>query len=313
MCEDCGCQEGNERAYFGAADHHHEHPGEHGHSHGHGEHSHEHGPHHRHPGPEAGPALHFHGPVGPEGVHVHIHHHYEPAPPPPAGPAGHGPGEQAPKRQVALETRVLARNDEEAAKNRRWLAERGVTAINLISSPGSGKTTLLQKTLEGLAGRLSCAVIAGDQQTDNDARRLEGRGAPVRQIQTVSSCHLSAEQVGRVLPEVADGGVQLLVIENVGNLVCPAAFDLGESHKIALLSVTEGEDKPLKYPVLFHDAPVIVITKTDLLPHLDWDRNAALAAIEKIRPGARVIELSARTGEGLEQWLEYLESLACGP
>ncbi len=208
-----------------------------------------------------------------------------------------------------VESKVLARNDEIALRNRVWLEERGIVAINLISSPGSGKTMLLEKTLDALGPERTPAVIVGDQQTDNDARRLARPGISVRQIETLSSCHLGAGQVERVLPEVAGDGVRLLFIENVGNLVCPAAFDLGERHKIALLSVTEGEDKPLKYPVLFHDAPVVVITKIDLVPHLDWNRESCLRAIRTVRPDARIIELSARSGEGMRTWLEYLEQL----
>jgi hydrogenase nickel incorporation protein HypB len=213
------------------------------------------------------------------------------------------------KRRIELETRVLERNDREARRNREWLDARGVVAVNLISSPGSGKTLLLERTLEMLRGVVGCAVITGDQSTDNDARRLAGKGAPVVQIETRASCHLNAEQVGAQLERVVTDGVRLLVIENVGNLVCPAAFDLGEHCKIALLSVTEGEDKPLKYPVLFHDAPVCVITKTDLLPHLEYDIARCRGALRGVRPDVTLFELSARTGEGMKAWIEYLKGL----
>jgi hydrogenase nickel incorporation protein HypB len=208
-----------------------------------------------------------------------------------------------------LETRVLARNDEFAERNRALLKERGCVAVNFISSPGSGKTFLLEKTLEGLRDRVKCAVIAGDQQTDNDAVRLQSKGAPVVQIQTGSSCHLNAEQVGEAINEVLENDTRLLFIENVGNLVCPAAFDLGENIKIALLSVTEGEDKPLKYPVIFHDAAASVITKCDLLEHLDVDMSRYRDSLERIHPGGRIFELSALTGDGMKNWLSYLESL----
>ncbi|MDQ7005887.1 MAG: hydrogenase nickel incorporation protein HypB [Acidobacteriota bacterium] len=248
MCRDCGCQQGNARAW-----------------------AHDHGHHHDH---------------------------------------DHDHGSGAARRRIDLETRVLAHNDAAAADNRRRLEQRGVVAVNLISSPGSGKTTLLERTLERLEGELSCAVIAGDQQTDNDARRLEGRGARVRQIETGSACHLDASQVGRVLDEALGDDTRLLLIENVGNLVCPAAFDLGERHRVTLLSVTEGEDKPLKYPLPFHDADVVLITKVDLLPYLDWDRQACHRALEKVGFSGRRIELSARTGEGLDAWVEWLAALA---
>jgi hydrogenase nickel incorporation protein HypB len=155
-------------------------------------------------------------------------------------------------------------------------------------------------------------VITGDQHTDNDARRLAGRGTPVAQIETRSACHLNAEQVLGKLESVAGAGTGLLFIENVGNLVCPAAFDLGERHKVALLSVTEGEDKPLKYPGIFRDAPVCVITKIDLIPHLDFDLELCRESVFAVRPDARIIELSARTGQGMEEWLDYLEALAAG-
>jgi hydrogenase nickel incorporation protein HypB len=216
-------------------------------------------------------------------------------------------------RTIALEQRVLERNDQLAEKNRQWLAERQVMALNLISSPGSGKTTLLEKTLEALRDKLPCAVIAGDQQTDNDARRLSGKGAPVCQIETKSACHLDAGRVGSILPDAVPAGIRLLFIENVGNLVCPAAFDLGEHFKIALLSVTEGEDKPEKYPALFSMSPVVLITKTDLIPHLDWDRDACLDTIRRIRPDAKIIEVSAKTGEGMDEWIGYLGQFASEP
>lgn len=210
------------------------------------------------------------------------------------------------RQTLTLERKLLARNDEAAARNRAWLAERGVVALNLISSPGTGKTFLLEKTLERLQGRVGCAVITGDQQTDNDARRLSGKGAPVRQIETHNTCHLDAERVGSFLPELIEEDTRLLFIENIGNLVCPAAFDLGESFKIALLSVTEGEDKPVKYPSLFASAPVTVLTKTDLIPHLDWDASLCRKYLNRVHPGVFLFELSARTGDGMEPWIDYL-------
>ena len=214
-------------------------------------------------------------------------------------------------RTVEVGRRVLARNDAEAEKNRRFLADRNIVTLNLISAPGAGKTALLEATLERLAGRVRCAVIAGDQQTDNDARRLAGRNAPVVQIETGNACHLNAGQVGERIAEVA-GDIRLLFIENVGNLVCPVAFDLGESFKVGILSVTEGEDKPLKYPTLFVLAPVVVVTKKDLVPHLDWDRRTCLDNIAAVRSDAKVFELSAKTGEGMDGWIDWLEGLT-GP
>lgn len=237
-------------------------------------------------------------------VHPHPHDHHHP-PSPGATDGGRGNA----SRTVVLEQRILSRNDEIAARNRAWLAGRGVVALNLISAPGSGKTLLLEKTLELLNGRVKCGVIAGDQQTDNDARRLSGKGAEVRQIETRDSCHLDAHCVAHVLPDVVDSGTKLLFIENVGNLVCPSAFDLGENFKVALLSTAEGEDKPVKYPALFSAAPVTVLTKTDLSPYLDWDAAKCRDLLRRVHPGVFVFELSARTGEGMGAWIDYLERL----
>jgi hydrogenase nickel incorporation protein HypB len=235
--------------------------------------------------------------------HDHVHDHEHPH------DHDHPHDGQPSVRTVNVERRILSRNDELAARNRAWLEERGVVALNLISAPGTGKTLLLERTLERLQDRVPCAVITGDQCTDNDARRLEGKGAAVRQIETVSACHLEAERVGQLLEEATAEGAKLLFIENVGNLVCPSAFDLGESFKVALLSTTEGEDKPVKYPALFSMAPVVVLTKMDLAPHLDWDLATCRRHLRQVCPGAFVFELSAKTGDGMDSWIEYLERL----
>jgi hydrogenase nickel incorporation protein HypB len=240
---------------------------------------------------------------------AHAHPHAHPHDFPHEHPHEHVSAITSETRTVEIQQKILSRNDEQADRNRAWLKEHGVVAVNLISSPGTGKTYLLERTLEGLRGKVSCAVITGDQRTDNDARRLQGKGAQVRQIETINACHLDAEQVGRLLPEIAGDGVKLLFIENVGNLVCPAAFDLGETFKIALLSTTEGEDKPVKYPTLFSTAPVAVLTKMDLVPHLDWDVAACRSNLRQVRPGVFIFELSAKTGIGMEAWLDYLVKL----
>lgn len=210
---------------------------------------------------------------------------------------------------VTLEQKVLLRNEETAEKNRAYFAENGIVAVNIISSPGSGKTYLLEKTLEALNGEIKCAVITGDLQTDNDAARLANKGASVKQIQTGSGCHLDAGQIADSLTEVVYSGTKILFIENVGNLVCPSAFNLGENFKIALLSVTEGEDKPLKYPALFSQAPVTVVTKTDLVPHLECDMKALRNNLRTVHPGVFIFELSAKSGEGMDAWLNYLRNL----
>ena len=215
----------------------------------------------------------------------------------------------AESRTVVLRSKILSQNDQIAEENRAWLAQRGVIALNLISSPGTGKTLLLERTLERLQDKVQCAVIVGDQRTDNDARRLMDKGAAVRQIETVSACHLDAERIRQLLPEVIGDSVRLLFIENVGNLVCPSAFDLGENFKVALLSTAEGEDKPVKYPALFSSAPVTVLTKMDLAPHLDWDLAKCRGYLNKVHPGSFVFELSAKTGQGMDSWINYLERL----
>ncbi len=235
--------------------------------------------------------------------HQHEHHSQE-----------HSPGhhhshrhEESQTRTVKLEQNVLRRNEEAAEQNSKWLKERQVRALNFISSPGSGKTTLLEKTLESLREKgIFCGVIVGDQQTDLDAQRLSGKGALVRQIETINSCHLDAERVGALFEEVVGEKTRLLFIENVGNLICPAAFNLGEECKVVLLSVTEGEDKPLKYPVVFSRSKVVLLTKMDLAPHVDWDRQRCIRNVRHVAPGARIIELSAKSGQGMDEWLEYL-------
>jgi hydrogenase nickel incorporation protein HypB len=208
---------------------------------------------------------------------------------------------------ITLRSRVLGENERYAAGNRGVLRRRGVLALNLISSPGAGKTTLLVETLEALRGKVRCAVIEGDQQTANDARRIARTGVPVVQINTPSSCHLNAAQVARALEELGMDGLDLLFIENVGNLICPTSYDLGEEEKIALLSVTEGEDKPLKYPGIFARARVLVLTKIDLLPHLRFDLEACRHNARQINADLEILEVSAYSQETLGPWLEYLE------
>jgi hydrogenase nickel incorporation protein HypB len=210
-------------------------------------------------------------------------------------------------RTVQVERDLLAKNDSIAAENRRAFADRGVFALNLVSSPGSGKTTLLVKTIGAWEGRTPVAVIEGDQQTSRDADRVREAGAPAVQINTGKGCHLDAQMVADALSRLALADDSLLLIENVGNLVCPAAFDLGEAHKVVVLSVTEGDDKPLKYPDMFHAADLIVLNKIDLLPHVEFDVAAAIDYARRVRPGIEVITLSARTGEGFTDWLAWLE------
>jgi hydrogenase nickel incorporation protein HypB len=210
-------------------------------------------------------------------------------------------------RMVQIERDILASNDGLAGRNRARLAEHGIFALNLVSSPGSGKTTLLVRTIELLAGRLPVAVIEGDQQTTFDAERIRATGAPAIQINTGKGCHLDAAMVETAIGRLAPAEDSVLMIENVGNLVCPAAFDLGEAHKVVVLSVTEGEDKPLKYPDMFYAASLLLLNKIDLLPHLDFDVARCLANARRVNPGIEIIEVSARSGQGLEAWIAWIE------
>jgi hydrogenase nickel incorporation protein HypB len=310
MCTTCGCAAGETRIEGEA--HEHDHPHDHEHEHVHAD-----GSVHRH--------THSHASAGglsfkPAGAHTHDHghehshehphqhgdeHHYG------KGPAGsHVPG-LSQSRMVQIEQDILGKNNGYAAKNRSWLAERGILALNLVSSPGSGKTTLLCRSIELLQKRLPVTVIEGDQQTSQDAERIRATGAKAVQINTGKGCHLDAHMVGHALQTLQPAEDSVLMIENVGNLVCPAAFDLGEAHKVVILSVTEGEDKPIKYPDMFAAADLMLLNKCDLLPHLDFDVDQAIAYAQRVNPGLRVIRTSARSGEGMEEWLAWIgEQLA---
>ena len=287
----------HEHAHGHGGDHHHGHDaGAHAHEHGGGAHDHAHDGHHGH---------HHHDH---DHHHHHGHSHGEGVIDFGAGPArAHAPGlSQA--RMVSIELDILAKNNAYAAANRAYFDRHGILALNLVSSPGSGKTTLLVETLKRLGGRMPLAVIEGDQQTSNDADRIRATGVPAIQINTGKGCHLDGHMVGHALESLAPAGGSVLFIENVGNLVCPAAFDLGEAHKVVILSVTEGEDKPLKYPDMFAAADLMILAKTDLLPHLDLDVAAAMANARKVNPRIKALKVSARTGEGLDAWISWIEA-----
>ncbi len=279
MCGHCGC--GDEAAATvlnletgrGAAMSR----GAHRHTHDHGQshaHDHDHDPHH------------VHG-------HDHDHHHGHPTP--------------APAREVVdLEARILAKNDAMAEKNRAWFKGREILALNLVSSPGAGKTTLLERTIRDLKDELKLYVVEGDQATANDGERIRAAGAPAVQVNTGAGCHLEADMVARGLQWLKPAAGSVVLIENVGNLVCPALFNLGERAKVVILSVTEGDDKPLKYPYMFRAAEMMVLNKMDLLPHVEFDPERALANALKVNPSITSIRLSARTGEGLDAWYDWL-------
>ena len=269
MCTVCGCGDGEVKVQ--GHDHHHDHH----------HHDHDHDHHHHHHGSD--------------------HHHY-----------GHGlAGTEVPgmsqERLIEIETGILAKNDRYAAANRAVLAEKGALAVNLVSSPGSGKTTLLCRTIEAL-GDQPLAVIEGDQQTENDADRIRATGARAIQVNTGKGCHLDGHMVGHAMEHLDLASGAMLFIENVGNLVCPASFDLGEDAKVAILSVTEGEDKPLKYPDMFTAARLAILNKVDLAPYCNVDMELYETNLRRVNPEIEIIRLSATTGEGMEAWIGWLQA-----
>jgi hydrogenase nickel incorporation protein HypB len=284
MCTTCGCGDGEVKIDGVDAHHGDAHADGHEHEHVHADgtrHSHDHGHEQGHD-------------------HAHEHRHsYAPA-------HSHAPG-LGTKRMVQIEQDILAKNNAYAAKNRERLADRGVFTLNLVSSPGSGKTTLLCKTIEMLKGRRQVTVIEGDQQTSQDAERIRATGAPAIQINTGKGCHLDAHMVGHAMEKLELPDDSLLMIENVGNLVCPAAFDLGEAYKVVILSVTEGEDKPIKYPDMFRAASLMLMNKCDLLPYLSFKVEAAIEFARRVNPGIEVIQVSATSGQGMNEWLDWIE------
>ncbi|TCK22321.1 hydrogenase nickel incorporation protein HypB [Pseudonocardia endophytica] len=219
---------------------------------------------------------------------------------------GHGHAVDRDTRTVPLEVDLLAKNDRLAGRNRRWLAERGVVALNLMSSPGSGKTTLLERTITDLGAELPCAVLEGDQETLLDADRIAATGARVLQINTGAGCHLDADMVAEGVRTLDLEQGSLLFVENVGNLVCPALFDLGESARVVIVSVTEGADKPLKYPHMFRTADLVLVNKIDLLPYVDFDVDRCAGYIRRARPDAEILLVSATGGDGLDDWYSWL-------
>ena len=210
-------------------------------------------------------------------------------------------------RKLKIEQDILSQNDAYAAQNRQRLAAQGIFALNLLSSPGSGKTSVLVKTIAMLHGQTPLAVIEGDQHTSQDAERIRAAGAPAVQINTGKGCHLDAHMVGHAMEKLPLTDRSILMIENVGNLVCPAAFDLGEACKVVILSTTEGEDKPIKYPDMFRAARLMLLNKCDLLPYLDFERELAFDYARRVNPQIEIIEISAKTGAGFDAWLNWLE------
>jgi len=281
MCSTCGCESVDVRIEGGA-------------------HAHE----HRH----ADGTVHAHSYDG-EPAHGHAHDHEHVALGFESGSGSthaHAPGIEA-SRTLRIEQDILAKNDAYAAQNRKVFADKGIFALNLVSSPGAGKTALLVRTIRSLGDRFEISVIEGDQQTSHDAERIRATGAQAVQINTGKGCHLDAHMVGHAYARLNPPQDAILMIENVGNLVCPAAFDLGEAHKVVVLSVTEGEDKPLKYPDMFRRASLMLLNKIDLLPYLEFDLQRCIAYAHRTNPGLAIIGVSATTGEGIPEWLVWLE------
>jgi hydrogenase nickel incorporation protein HypB len=296
MCLTCGCsddatprisnmQTGKE-SLLGHHDHSHTHADGTTHSHAHDEHSHTH--------TESTSHSHAHNNAHDiEHAQAHEHEH-----------------EHEKKNTIKLNVSILAKNDTLAKQNREWLAEQEILALNLVSSPGSGKTTLLERTILDLKGQLNINVIEGDQETANDAKKIKATGCEVVQINTGAGCHLESDMIARGFEELKPPSRSVVMIENVGNLVCPALFDLGERCKVAVLSVTEGEDKPAKYPHMFRAAEIMILNKIDLLPYVKFDVDACVNHALSVNPKIRVIKVSATSGENLNEWYDWLKQQA---
>lgn len=292
MCGTCGCGQHDEpvRILKPGEEDQHQHTYTHDHEHQHGGNQHTHAHHHEYSHSHSGGHHHHDHDHAHHHDHHRDHHHHDPS---------HG-------RQIDIEADALQKNNLTAERNRGYFEAKNILALNLVSSPGSGKTSLLEKTIESLKEKTGIYVIEGDQQTMNDANRIQKAGAPVVQVNTGSGCHLDADMVNRAVKklEVVNDGI--LMIENVGNLVCPSLFDLGESKRVVIMSVTEGDDKPLKYPTMFETSDICVINKTDLLPYVDFDLEKTKEYATRVNPGLKFFELSVRTGEGLDAWLDWV-------
>jgi len=288
MCDTCGCSSTNEVKFTKPGEtHDHSYHHEHEHTH-HGEthvHPHHHHYHHEH---EHGHESHH---------HEHIHEHHDHA-------QDHSHSHE---REILLQQNILAKNDLFAERNRGYFEAKEIVALNIVSSPGSGKTSLLEKTIIDNKSEIKFSVIEGDQQTMNDAERIHQTGANVIQINTGDGCHLDSAMVNRAVKEINPDNNSILFIENVGNLVCPSLFDLGEGKRVVIISTPEGDDKPLKYPNMFSTSQLCIINKTDLLPYLDFNLEKAKQYALRINPHIEFIELSAKTGEGLDQWYLWLK------
>ncbi|HNW89389.1 MAG TPA: hydrogenase nickel incorporation protein HypB [Bacteroidales bacterium] len=303
MCDTCGCNDPDSKITIRkpGEEHTHEHSHKHGHDHKYThehDHQHEHDQHsHQHEHTYSHEHDHDEHSHSHEHSHEHSSHERE-------HDHGHSHG-----KEIKVEHDILDKNNLLAERNRGYFEAKNIHAINLVSSPGSGKTTLLEKTISDLKKDIAFCVIEGDQQTMNDADRINATGAPVIQINTASGCHLDAAMVSEAAKKLNIADHSMLFIENVGNLVCPAMFDLGESHRVVIISVTEGDDKPLKYPYMFHSSDICIINKTDLLPYVDFDVEKAKMYALQVNHHLQFFELSAKTGQGMDAWYAWLKKV----
>lgn len=311
MCDTCGCGHGDitirKPGEEYNADHEHDHKHVHSHEHNHKGDKHSHDHEHQHGHPHDHPHDHEHNHH--HGVHAHSHehdhHHHTPGHAHEHHNADHS---HSHGKEIELEQDILSKNNLLAERNRGYFEAKNILALNLVSSPGSGKTSLLEKTIKELGKEINFFVIEGDQQTMNDANRIDQAGAPVVQVNTGNGCHLDSDMINRAVKELNVASDSVLVIENVGNLVCPSLFDLGEAARVVIISTTEGEDKPIKYPTMFQSSDICIINKTDLLPYVDFDINKCREYALKVNHRLKFFELSVKTGEGMEAWYKWLKS-----
>ena len=304
MCDTCGCGHPDEVTIRkpGQTEHNHEHVHTHAHEHEHNgiKHAHDHVHFHAHGHPHDN--SHDHG----EQTHTHDHNHHH-------HHDGHAhehhqdSHEHSHGKEIEVEQDILGKNNLLAERNRGYFEAKNILALNLVSSPGSGKTSLLEKTIKDLGKEIKFYVIEGDQQTMNDANRIDAAGAPVVQINTGNGCHLDSDMVNKAVKELNIEDNSVLAIENVGNLVCPSLFDLGEAARVVIISTTEGEDKPIKYPTMFETSDICIINKTDLLPYVDFDMEKTKEYAMQVNHHLQFFELSVKTGEGMDKWYEWLK------
>jgi hydrogenase nickel incorporation protein HypB len=303
MCDTCGCGHGDGITFRrpGDTEHNHEHNHQHDHEHEHDgvkhAHDHSHSHHHKHNHDDHQHGHHNHN-------HDHDHHHHHDGHSHEHHQASH---DHSHGKEIAVEQDILGKNNLLAERNRGYFEAKNIVALNLVSSPGSGKTSLLERTIKDLGNELKFFVIEGDQQTMNDANRIDQAGAPVVQVNTGNGCHLDSDMINKAVKQLQVQDNSVLVIENVGNLVCPSLFDLGEKARVVVISTTEGEDKPIKYPTMFETSDICIINKTDLLPYVDFNVEKCKEYAMQVNHHLKFFEVSVKTGEGMDAWYKWLK------